>query len=282
MLLAAEALLIGTPGVSAAPARKSKVASTASSTTSSSPPTYWVPTQNTTWQIQLGGTVNANVNVDAIEIDADTDVATVKKLKDAGKKVIAYISGGSFEDWRDDKDSFPASVIGKPLDGWDGENWLDVTNLAALRPIMKARAQAAKAKGFDGIDWDNMDGYTQDSGYKISFEQQITYNTMLAQIAHELNMGVALKNDLDQAARLAGVFDWAVNESCSRYQECNLLTPFLNIGKAVVGLEYPGFNGDSRNYKQVAAQTDTRTYTLIKNQSLDSWGIIVRNMKNIS
>jgi len=30
----------------------------------------------------------------------------------------SYCSAGSFEDWRPDKNRFPDSVKGKPLDGW--------------------------------------------------------------------------------------------------------------------------------------------------------------------
>ena len=48
----------------------------------------------------------------------DVPVDTIKALKQAGKTVICYFSAGSFEDWRPDKDRFPDSVKGKPLDGW--------------------------------------------------------------------------------------------------------------------------------------------------------------------
>ena len=33
-------------------------------------------------------------------------------------------------------------------------------------------------------------------------------------------------------------FDWALNEQCFQYQECGLLTPFRNAGKAVMNIEY--------------------------------------------
>ncbi|KAF3147353.1 hypothetical protein TWF703_000194 [Orbilia oligospora] len=211
---------------------------------------WWVPTQATTWQIQLSGTINQDVAVDAIEIDADTDKATVKTLK--------------------------------AKDGWPGEKWLDIRQISTLRKLMKKRVLKAKAKGFDGVDWDNVDGYTQDSGFKITKSHQLAYNKMLADISHSLKMTVALKNDLDQAKVLARYFDYAVNEQCSYYNECNLLEPFLSTGKAVVGLEYPGEGDDTRTQAQVIAATDPRTYTLIKKLDLGDWGFSVRQNAEIT
>lgn len=35
---------------------------------------------------------------------------------------------GTVEDWRDDAEEFPAAATGSPMDDWEGENWLDVSN----------------------------------------------------------------------------------------------------------------------------------------------------------
>ncbi|KAF3940377.1 hypothetical protein ABW19_dt0202762 [Dactylella cylindrospora] len=312
ILAAAEIMTIGAPGASAAPApipgplptaapklepileergrnyasmlssiRAAQTAASAVSAATSK--SWWVPTQSTTWQIQLGGDdINTNIKVNAIEIDADIDAAIVKKLKKKGMKVIAYFSGGSWESWRTDAGDFDKSLIGTALDGWPGENWLDIRQVGQLKTIMNARLLKAKAKGFYGADWDNVDGFTQVSGFKITAAQQLKYNKMLADITHALGMTVALKNDLRQVASLASYFDYAVNEQCSYYQECKLLAPFLKAGKAVLGIEYPGEGDDTRSYAQVKAQTDSRTYTLIKDLDLDDWGIAVRTMKSIT
>ncbi|KAK6530922.1 hypothetical protein TWF281_007754 [Arthrobotrys megalospora] len=297
ILAASEFMLLGAPGVKAAPTIPAMepvieepvvtVPSTAGAAGSPelverASKSWWVPTQDTTWQIQLSGTVNPDVDVDAIEIDADTDAATVKALKDKGMKVIAYLSAGSWEDWRSDASQFPKRVRGKNLAGWPGEKWLDIRQIGTLKPLMQKRVQKAKAKGFDGVDWDNVDGYTQVSGFKITKAHQIAYNKMLADISHKLKMTVALKNDLDQAKILARYFDYAVNEQCSYYNECNLLEPFLSTGKAVVGLEYPGEDDDTRSQDDVIAATDPRTYTLIKKLELDDWGYSVRKGEYIT
>lgn len=48
------------------------------------------------------------------------------------------------------------------------------------------------------------------------------------------------KSDLDQIAAFVSAFDWALNEECAAYEECELLTPFVEGGKAVLNVEYVG------------------------------------------
>jgi hypothetical protein len=49
---------------------------------------------------------------------------------------------------------------------------------------------------------------------------------------------VGLKNDLDQIPALVDDFDFAVNEQCAQYEECDTLTPFIDADKAVFHVEY--------------------------------------------
>ena len=62
--------------------------------------------------------------------------------------------------------------------------------------------------------------------------------------AHDRGLAVGLKNDLDQIPELVGDFDFAVNEQCAQYEECDGLTPFIEAGKAVFHVEYEMPNGD--------------------------------------
>ncbi|EPS45187.1 hypothetical protein H072_823 [Dactylellina haptotyla CBS 200.50] len=290
ILAASEFMFLGAPGAKAAPAMELVVEELPATVKTSETldivardTSWWVPTQATTWQIQLSGTIYQNVYASAIEIDADTSTATVKALKKRGLKVIAYLSAGSWENWRSDAAAFPSYVKGNALDGWPGEQWLDVRRIDELRKIMKNRVLAAKNKGFDGVDWDNVDGYTQDSGFDISYADQIAYNKMLSQITHNLGMTVALKNDLEQVQDLVKYFDYAVNEQCGYYKECDMLKPFISAGKAVVGLEYPKQAGDTRTQAQVIsyAKKQPKIYTLIKKLDLGSYGIIASSGKSV-
>lgn len=47
-----------------------------------------------------------------------------------------------------------------------------------------------------------------------------------------------LKNSITEIAELEPYFDWALNEECFQYDECELLQPFIAAGKAVLQVEY--------------------------------------------
>ena len=95
-----------------------------------------------------------------------------------------------------------------------------------------------KSKGFDGVEFDNVDGYSNNTGFPLTYNDQLTYNTWLANQAHTRGLSVALKNDLGQVNDLLPYFDWALDEQCFQYTECGKLQPFINAGKAVMEVEY--------------------------------------------
>ncbi len=198
----------------------------------------WSPAPGTSWQWQLTGTIDTSLNVAMYDIDLfDAPQAKIDALRAAGKKVICYFSAGSYEDWRSDKASFPAAAIGNPLDGWEGEAWLDTRN-AGVRSAMKARLDLAVKKRCDGVEPDNVDGYANDPGFPLTAATQLDYNTFLATEAHARGLSIGLKNDLDQVTALVTKFDWALNEECHTYGECEMLSPFISAGKAVFHVEY--------------------------------------------
>ncbi len=202
------------------------------------PSGIWQPKPGTSWQWQLTGRLDMDVDVEVFDIDLHgTSASTIAELHDRGKKVICYFSAGSFEDWRPDADAFPSSVKGSKMDGWD-ELWLDVRQLDALGPIMLERLDMAAEKGCDAVEPDNVDGYSNRTGFPISYDDQLAYNRFLANAAHERGLAIALKNDLEQVKDLVDDFDFAINEECFTWNECHMLSPFVEAGKAVLGVEY--------------------------------------------
>lgn len=200
----------------------------------------WAPAPTTEpWQYQLQGKVDTSVDAPVFSIDgADNFAATVQELHDRGAKVICYFSAGSYENWRADRRRFPRSLRGRPLDGWEGERWLDIRRLDVLLPIMRDRMRTCAEKGFDGVEPDNVDGYTQKSGFRMTGADQLRYNRALAREAHALGLAAGLKNDLGQVRTLVDHYDFAVNEQCFRFHECGLLRPFIHANKAVFNVEY--------------------------------------------
>jgi hypothetical protein len=168
----------------------------------------------------------------------DNSARVVARLHALGSHVICYIDVGTWEDWRPDAKKFPRSVIGAN-NGWPGERWLDIRRLSVLEPIMSARMEMCKQKGFDAVEPDNLDGYENDSGFPLTAPEQLTYNKWVAHEVHSLGMSVALKNDPDQAAALEPYFDFAIDEQCFQYNECGELYPlWRRAGKAVFEVEY--------------------------------------------
>jgi hypothetical protein len=198
----------------------------------------WQPQPRTAWQWQLSGKVSLAADVPVYDIDGfDNTAATVAALHRRGRKAICYISVGAWEDFRSDAAAFPEKVLGRS-NGWDGERWLDIRRTAILRPLMAKRFDMCRTKGFDAVEPDNTDGYRNRTGFKLTAADQLTFNRMIAKLAHDRGMAVGLKNDLDQIPQLLGDFDFAVNEQCAEFDECARLKPFIAAGKAVFHVEY--------------------------------------------
>ncbi len=212
----------------------------ATPTTTPSEGTIWRPALRSSWQWQLDDSpLDPSLHVQVYDIDGfDRDASLVAVLHAQGTKVICYIDAGTWENWRPDAGSFPASVKGSVVDGFSDERWLDIRQLSVLEPLMIARMNMCKAKGFDAIEPDNIDGYENDTGFPLTARDQITYNTFLANAAHQRGLSIGLKNDVDQVRQLVALFDWTLNEQCFEYQECDMLLPFIQAGKAVFNVEY--------------------------------------------
>ena len=199
---------------------------------------YTQPTLDDIWYYQLTNDVNLSVDATLYDIDMEeTSQATIALLHKKGVKVICYLSAGSSENWRSDFSSFEESDMGNTLANWDGERWLDITS-ENVHAIMQTRFDRAKAKGCDGVEVDNVDGYTNNTGFDFNASDQLAYNRFLAQEAHKRGLSIGLKNDLLQVKDLVDDFDFAVNEQCFAYNECSYLTPFIEHKKPVFNVEY--------------------------------------------
>lgn len=235
---------------------------------------WWKPTAGTSWQIELNtGAIDTSFNVRVYDVDLfETSAQTIAALKADGRKVVCYFSAGSHENWRPDASQYPASTLGNGLDGWPGEKWID-TRSPAVRTALEARMDLAKTKGCDGIDPDNVDGYTNNPGFPLTAATQLDFNKFLAAEGHARGLAVGLKNDMDQIAELVSYFDFTVNEQCFEYDECDTLTPFIAAGKPVWQLEY----GTQSRAAAVCADANARNFdTLVKNLDLDAARISCR------
>ncbi|RPI35036.1 MAG: endo alpha-1,4 polygalactosaminidase [Chloroflexota bacterium] len=242
---------------------------TASPTASNLP--VWLPPLDATWQWQLEGLpVDLSYDVVMYDIDLfDNDTSVVAALHDRGRKVVCYLSAGSWEDWRPDAELFPDEVIGKEYEGWPGENWLDIRRIDLLAPVMQARLDQCKAKGFDAVEPDNIDAYTNDTGFPLSYQDQLAYNIWLANEAHARGLSIGLKNDPDQVMDLLAYFDWALTEDCLADDWCDQVSPFVTAGKAVFMAEYTDTGMTLDRMCQQAALLHFNP--ILKHRELDAW-----------
>jgi hypothetical protein len=206
---------------------------------------WWQPSGLINWQWQLTTPVDLSINAQVYDIDGfENDASVVSAIHAKGAKAICYIDLGTWENWRPDQASFPASVKGAS-NGWPGEVWLDIRQISVLSPIMIARLQMCKSKGFDAVEPDNIDGYANSTGFPLTAADQLTYNKWIADQVHALGMSAGLKNDLDQVPQLVSKFDWVLDEQCHQYSECSALDPFVSAGKTVFVTEYTAFNAST-------------------------------------
>jgi len=227
----------------------------------------WQPSVGVTWQWQLTGPIDTSIEADMYDVDLfDTPEEVIRELHAQGRVVICYFSAGTFETWRPDADAFPPEVIGLPLEDWPDERWLDIRRLDVLAPIMERRLDLAVIKGCDGVEPDNVDGYTNNTGFPLTYEDQLRYNLWLAQEAHVRGLSIGLKNDLNQIPDLVDHFDWALNEQCFSYDECDALLPFIQAGKAVFGVEY------ELDTDEFCPQANEMGFSFMKKHwNLDAW-----------
>ena len=197
------------------------------------------PPPGVSWQWQLTGELDLNVPAELFDVDLfETPPEVISALKARGRKVICYLNAGAYEAWRPDAASFPEEILGRPLEGWPQERWLDIRRLDLLAPIMEARLDLAVEKGCDGIEPDNIDGYLNATGFPLTREDQIRYNLWLAREAHQRGLSIGLKNNPELACELEPYFDWALSEECFTYGECENFLCFISSGKAVLVAEY--------------------------------------------
>jgi hypothetical protein len=234
------------------------------------PAALWQPPPGTTWQWQLDGPLDQSFDVEMYDIDLfDSSAGAVAALNAQGRKVVCYMSAGSWEEWRPDADLFPPEVLGKDYEGWSGEKWLDIRRLDLLAPIMSARLDLCQTRGFDAVEPDNIDGYTNDTGFQLTYQQQLTYNIWLAQEAHQRGLSIGLKNDAEQVADLLPHFDWALTEDCFADKWCDEMTPFITAGKAVFAAEYTDSGITPADFCPQAAAL--RFSAILKHRDLDAW-----------
>jgi hypothetical protein len=89
-------------------------------------------------------------------------------------KAVCYLDL-AWEDYRPDAspgqpDGFPAAALGHVYFGFAQERWVDIRQLDALKPMLRARIAMCAQKGFDAVELDDIDSFDPPSttGFRLT------------------------------------------------------------------------------------------------------------------
>ena len=88
------------------------------------------------------------------------------------------------------------------------------------------------------LEFDNVDGYSNETGFALTAQDQLDFDRWLTGTAHAHGLAVGLKNTPSLAAQLEPSFDFAIVEECVQYHECGSFALFLDANKPVLDIEY--------------------------------------------
>ncbi|HEX2659759.1 MAG TPA: endo alpha-1,4 polygalactosaminidase [Polyangia bacterium] len=230
--------------------------------------TPWRPTASTTWQIQLTGALDPSIDVALYELDSfETTASQMATLRAAGRRIVCYVSAGTFEPWRDDAAAFPPAAIGNALANYPDERWLDFRD-GVVRDVMTARLQVAKQVGCDGVDLSSLSPGGADTGFDLQRSDVLAYGRFLAAQAHQRGLSAGLGGGSDVADALQPDFDWVTTGGCVASDTCGAFAAFTAAGKAVLGIEF----GTADDVAAICPQArQAGVNVIIKNRSLDAF-----------
>jgi hypothetical protein len=196
------------------------------------------------------GRVAANPTV--YDIDAiDNPASTVRALHRLHDKVICYIEIGAAGNYYSASQEglrvtyyqqlARAGDLGKSVAKYP-ERYLNINASSTLRIIKSMILRQCSAKGFDAVEPDIDDSYTDATGFRITEADNIRYDRALGAYAHRLGLAWGQKNgdqDASFSAALEPTTDFLLDEECNFYQACRIVAPpYLKARKLVLNAEY--------------------------------------------
>ncbi|ORX80425.1 hypothetical protein BCR32DRAFT_327726 [Anaeromyces robustus] len=207
----------------------------------------WIPSQDMKWNYILGVEPEEfdldSENADVLGIGYLNSAETIQKYHDAGKMVICYFSVGTVADYDPDIKEYEAisGLVKTRHTQWPAERWIDF-RVDGAKELIINRFKKAKEAGCDGIEPDHLGGYYHDEvkswSNPLTMEDTVEYAKWLTEVAHDFGFSIGLKNGLGIIDQVGQYFDFAINESCTVYNECKRYNDFLASGKAVFGVSY--------------------------------------------
>jgi len=219
-----------TPTVPATPSPSATPSPTASGTTE---PTIALPPAGG-FAYQLGGGYAPPAGTAIVSRDSTDSPAP-------GLYNICYLNGfqsqpGEAGEW----DGLLLQHAGKPMadPGWPDEYLFDTStdaNRAAIAAKMGTLIAGCASKGFDAVEFDNLDSYSRSKG-ALTTQDNLALAELYIADAHAAGLAVGQKNSVEIATQGAAAgFDFAVSEECGYYKECD---GYQAVYDVVLDIEY--------------------------------------------
>jgi Glycoside-hydrolase family GH114 len=200
-----------------------------------------LPPANGRFDYQIGGAYKPLASVRIVDRDRTSSPAP-------GVYNICYINAFQTQAYQDGwwKRHHPGLLLrtsgGALIEdpGWPGEIILDTataTDRQRLARIEDGWLDGCKAKGFEGVEPDNLDSNTRSRG-RLTQAEDFAFAKLLVAHAHSIGLAIAQKNDAEQSAHLRRTvhFDFAIAEECQVYSECGYY--LKAYGDHVIEIEY--------------------------------------------
>ena len=214
------------------------------------------PPANAQFDYQIGG-----------EYEPPADVTVVARDWFLGEPLdggysICYVNAFQTQDDEagvdrpDERSNWPADLLLWELGhdpNWGGEYLVDISSdttrsaaLAHVEPMIDVCA----AKGFDAVEFDNLDSWTRFDGTDLEGDvpfgspEAVAYAELLVDYTHSLGLAAGQKNTPQLGADVSLhviAFDFAIAEECGFYDECDAYTHVFGADLIVIEYTTEGF-----------------------------------------
>ena len=193
------------------------------------------PVANAKFDYQIGGDYPLSDGVSVVSRDWFAGTAPVEAYG------ICYINAFQTQadepevDRPDERSNWPAHLVLSTLGddpNWGGEYLIDISTAekrTAAASWVSPMIASCAAKGFKGVEFDNLDSWTRFDGTPVAGQvpfgrpEAVAYAALLVADAHAHGLAAAQKNTVELTPEEAHGqigFDFAIAEECGRWREC--------------------------------------------------------------
>lgn len=206
------------------------------------------PKANAKFDYQIGQDYPPPAGVKVVSRDWFEGTALVNKYSICYVNAFQTQADDPWVDRPDERSNWPQHLVLSGLGddpNWGGEYLIDISTAAkraAALAWVKPMIDECAAKGFQAVEFDNLDSWTRFDGTPLAGQvpfgptEAAAYATGLAHHAHTRFLAAGQKNTvelLDQADEIG--FDFVMIEQCGVYDECE---DFAAVYDKVIAVEY--------------------------------------------